>query len=97
MYKNKTERGAKNEIIKILLNYSPDYISTKELAEELRFMNSAAVARRLKVWLAEPYSFLEGFVIEARPQANNRSLKEYRLVCVSSQSCKTENCLEKKL
>ncbi len=98
MYKNKTERGAKEEIIKALLKHPSDrYMSAKELSEELKFLNSAAVARKLKVWMAEPYSVLEGYVLEARPQAGNTHLKEYRLMPVNSQNCKTGNCLEEKL
>jgi hypothetical protein len=97
MYKTKSEQRSKEEVIKVLLKCPLEYWSTKELAEELKFISSNEIARKLKVWMAKPRSFLEGYVLETRPQAGNTHLKEYRLMPVNPQGCKTENGLEEKL
>lgn len=98
MYKNRTKRGEKEGIIKVLLRCSPGYFSAKDIAEELKFINSSAIGRLMVVWLEEPTSFLKGYLLESRTQEKNNHLREYRLMPVNPLDCKKpENCLEEKL
>ena len=94
MYRNKDER-AKEELIPVLLKYPLEYWSAKELSREVKDMNSNEIAWRLNMWMAKPRSVLKGYILEARPQANNEYLQEYRLISVNPQNSRTERRLQK--